>query len=134
MANELKKNGTGNPVIDRALALGLKQSQEGEREFEVELRLTAAQRNLVLELCNLFGLSARSLLNAALRYALFYAEARAVDLAALPEYPRRLTGNPAKYALTAETLGKAREADVLDRLPAATLTGIKLLQDRVLKI
>jgi hypothetical protein len=96
-------------------------------DLQVHLRLTQAQLEMVTQLCGVFGLSARSVYNASLRYALHCAEQAGVSPACLPEYPRRQLGQEVAFELTAETLSKAHAAGVLDRIPACTVAGIKLL-------
>ena len=66
-----RKNGAGNAVIDRALNAGLAQAAASGRDAEAEVLLAPAEEKKVTELCDVFGLSARSVLNAALRYEMF---------------------------------------------------------------
>jgi hypothetical protein len=133
MAGNSRKNGTGSAVIERALNAGLAQAALG-REVEAEVMLTAAHEKAVTELCSVLGLSARSVLNAALRYALHSARARKVPPSRLKEFPRRLEGRVTSFALTAETLAQLRDAEVLDQLPACAVAGLTLLRDRLLKV
>jgi hypothetical protein len=88
----------------------------------------------VTELCSVLGLSARSVFNAAIRYALHCARLRGVSPAKLKEFPKRLAGRSAVFVLTAETLVKVRDAQMQDQVPACALAGVKLLHDRTLKV
>lgn len=134
MAVNGRKNGAGSAVIDRALNAGLAQAAALGRDAEAEVMLTPAHEKMVTQLCSVLGLSARSVLNAALRYALHYARARKVPPSRLKEFPKRLEGNVTSFALTAETLAQLREAGLLDQLPACAVAGVRLLHDRVLKV
>jgi hypothetical protein len=134
VAGNGRKKPTNGAVIDHALAVGLQQAAQPEPDFSVRLPLTQAQRGMVLELCSVLGLSARSLLNAALSYALHRAEMLGVPVTQLDEFPRRLTGEETTFELTVETLAKAREAGLLDSLPRATVAGIKLLHGQLLAV
>jgi len=134
MAANGRKNGPTDGVIDRGLKVGLRQAAKTVADDEVKLKLTDAQEQALMELCNVLGLSVRSTLNAALRYALHVAEVRGVSLEGLKEFPKHMAGREDVFALTAEALAKARKAGVLERLPECTLTGIKLLHGKILKI
>jgi len=134
MAANGRKHGTIDGVIDRGLKVGLRQAANTVADDEVKLRLTAGQEQLLMELCNVLGLSVRSTLNAALRYALHFAEVRGVSPADLKEFPKQMSGREDVFALTAEARAKARQAGVLERLPECTLMGIKLLHGKILKI
>jgi hypothetical protein len=133
MAGNGRKKPANGTVIAQALEAGLQQASRTDLDFEVRLLLNKAQRNMVLELCNVLGLSARSLLNAALRYALHRAERSEKQVTEFAEFPRRLSGEEVLFELTAETFAKAREADLHD-VARGTVTGIKLLHASVLEI
>ncbi len=133
MATNGKKNQATNAIVDRALQVGLLQAEQPGEEDAVVLQLPASQERSVVELCQLLGLSARSVLNAALRYALHQAAVRGVSATELREFPKQMTGRLERFALTAETLVKARQADMLDHLPGCTLAGLKLLHGKLLK-
>ena len=78
MAGNGRKNGAGGAVIDRALNAGLALAAASGRDADVEVLLTPAHEKMVTELCDVLGLSARSVLNAAVRYALHYARSQRV--------------------------------------------------------
>jgi hypothetical protein len=122
-----------NGVIDRAIEIGLAEAAKSDGEAEAELRLTNAQEQLVLELCNVFGLSVRSALNAAVRYALYCAQLRGVPPTQLREFPKRLEGREVTFLLTHETQAKLEEAAMVDQLPGCAIAGIKLLHGKTLK-
>ena len=129
-----RKNGAQSAVIDRAIKVGLQQAAASGSEAEVKVVLTNAQAKRVTELCNLLGLSARSVLNAALRYTLHLARLRRVPPSQLKEVPKkRLSGQEVTFTLTADTVSKLREADAFDLVPACTAAGIGLLHERLLK-
>ncbi len=134
MAGTPRKNGTPTAVIDRAMAAGLQQASAGASEFEIEAPLTGEQEEMLLALCNVFGLSARAMLNAALRYALYFAAEQGAKVQSLREYPKRLQGRVTRFALTAETLSRVREAEAVERVAACTVAGLKLLHARTMKI
>lgn len=134
MAMNGKKNKGTNAIIDRALRVGLRQAAQPEKEDTVVLHLTAAQEQMVVELCQLLGLSARSVLNAALRYALQQAAVRGVPATRLREFPKQVAGRSETFALTADTLAKACQADMLNHLPECTLAGLTLLHGKLLKV
>jgi hypothetical protein len=134
MSSKVRKNGAASAVVDRALNLGLAQADANGDEPEVHIRLTQAQEKMVLELCRVLGLSVRSVLNAVIRYALHYAEVSGRELTRLPEFPRRLDGKASSLVLTAETLTRLQEAELLDRVPHCAVAGLKLFYERTLKI
>ena len=133
MAGNGRKKPANGTAVAQAVEAGLQQASGPELDFEVRLLLNKAQRNMVLELCNVLGLSARSVLNAALRYALYRAERSEKQVPELAEFPRRLSGEEVRFELTAETFAKAREADLRD-VARGTVTGIKLLHASVLEV
>ncbi len=133
MAGNGRKNGAADGVIDRALNVGFAQAAKGGGEVEVELRLDAGQERMVLELCSVFGLSVRTLLNAALRYALYLAEARGAHPTRLREFPKRQVGQVVKFVVAPEALTKLREGGLLDNLAGCAVAGVKLLHAKTLK-
>jgi hypothetical protein len=132
MARSTSKNGSTATVIDRALKIGWEQASGSDGDNDVELKLTVELEQMVLALCTVFGLSVRATLNACLRYGLHWATAQGVSIQSLREYPKRLNGEVTRFAVTAETLGKVREAHMLEQMPACTVAGIKLLHGRTL--
>ncbi len=108
MATNGKKTKVTNAIVDRALRVGMLQAAQSGEEDTVVLQLPASQVRSVVELCQLLGLSARSVLNAAIRYALHLAAVRGVPATKLREFPKQMAGRSETFALTAETLMKAR--------------------------
>jgi hypothetical protein len=133
MAGNGRKNDTGGAVIDRALNAGLALAAASARDADAEVLLTPAQEKMVTELCDVLGLSARSVLNAAVRYALYYARVQRVEPHRLKEFPKRSEGRVVSFALTAETLARLREANLVEQLPGCAVAGVKLLHERTLK-
>ncbi|MCI0459087.1 MAG: hypothetical protein L0Z62_19190 [Gemmataceae bacterium] len=134
MASPTRTNGMQNATTDRALSVGQAQAAVEAPEAAVELRLSPKQQKRVTALCNVLGLSVRSVLNAAVRYAVYYAHARGLAPAQLKEYPKRLDGQRVSFALTAETAAQVRAADLLDQVPQCAVAGIQLLHARTLEL
>jgi hypothetical protein len=137
MSSKTQNNGqkrTPNGVIDRALNVGLAKAAAEGRAVTAEVRLDESQEKMVMELCNVLGLSARAVLNAAIRFLLYYARLRGTPPTRVREYPKHLSGRLSTFELTAETLGQAQEAAVLDVLPHCVVAGVKLLHGRVLNV
>jgi hypothetical protein len=120
--------------VDRALRLGQEQAATPlPQQGQVAVRLSAGQEKMLMSLCHLLGLSARSLLNAALRYAVHAAKYQRVEVSKLKEFPRRLSGREVSFELTAETASQLGGTSAAESLPGSTVAGLKLLHDRILK-
>lgn len=133
MPPTLPKNGARSLVVERALEEGVRKASASPLEDEVTVHLEAQQERMLGELCTAFGLSTRSVLNAALRYALREASERGQALHRIREYPRKTGSLAVRFELTAETRSLVREADAAEHVAGGTVAGLKLLHGRTLK-
>jgi hypothetical protein len=125
-------NGRKNSaVIDRAMQLGAQQAASAEPDAAIRIRLTPTHLEMVKTLCGILGLSVRSVLNVAARYAVYAAQSRGVAPTSLREFPRRLEGTEIEFAPTGETLAKLREVEMLDNLNQCAVAGLKLLHRKI---
>jgi hypothetical protein len=116
-------------VVANALEQGMRLAKmpEASDDLRVQVLLGKADGKKVNELCDLLGLSAKAVLNAAIHWTLYVAKRQRVDPKKLKVFPKRLTGERVDFDLSLETAALARHQRVTAELPACTVAGIKLL-------
>ncbi|NER32486.1 MAG: hypothetical protein F6J93_00100 [Oscillatoria sp. SIO1A7] len=133
----LKENIIIDSTVERAILLGTQQASKAERETKaIAICLTESQEGKIEELCNVFGLSVRSMLNSAVKYVLFYREKQGLDISKLKEYPQNLGSRSFKLDLNAETFVELRKAGAIEPKEIAeyAITGITLLYEQNINI
>jgi hypothetical protein len=123
--------GTPN-AVDKALAKGAQLAREEERT-EIDLPLTADQEDKLDQLCDVLGLSVRAVLNTAVKYTLFYAEMKHLELSSLQrlrqDYP---DPRVIRFEPSIETDQKLRESNMASYIRECALAGVTLLHERLI--
>jgi hypothetical protein len=123
-----------NPIIQYALDKGLKDAQSAALNSEgMDLRLTATQEKKLDALAAALGLSFRSMVVVAIKYALFDA-----DSLEAPERKKLLRRRPKgatliPMALSYETIERLKRAGLEEKDGAAcAVAGLELLYERLM--
>ncbi len=133
MPFENQTNPTKDALLEREISEVVQQVNKAPK-VENTIRVTEEQEEIVKKICAALGLSLRTILNSAIKYALFYAKAKGVPLYELEEYPKSLGVRPLKLMVTAETSAKLKEFDMTEKLNECAVTGIQLLYKGLIKI
>jgi hypothetical protein len=126
------KGSAHEAIVERSIATGVKRAREAGAEALVTVKLTPAQSGRLEELCQVLGLSARSLLNMAVKYGLFEAS----DREALSRWQRQQRetrgAQGIQFAPTAETSFKLEASGGSDQIAAYAVAGVELLYERLI--
>jgi hypothetical protein len=133
MPFENQTNLPKDALMEREIFEVIQQANEAPRVENI-IRVTEEQEEIVKKLCVALGLSLKTIVNSAIKYALFYAKAKGVPLYELEEYPKSLGVRPLKVMVTAETSEKLKESGMTEKLIECAVTGIQLLYKGLIKI
>ena len=117
-----------NAVIERALAIGLNQpTPEEEEENCFTIILTESLENKLDKLGDFLGLSWGNLLNVAVRYSVFYAETKKVNIGELTTEQKSLGSIALSLELNVETAAKLQGDGMKNRVAECAVFGIETL-------
>lgn len=124
-----------NPQLSITVGMSLPNEViKTDEELSVIIHFTEAEENMLEELFGLLGITPDFLLDLAIKYALFYAEVRKVQIFELEEYPKKMGLRPFKLELMMESESRLEDAGLLDYIPGCAITGVYLLYNRLLNI
>lgn len=132
MSTKAELNQVNNGVVERALRIGKQQFNEDERQDKSVIKLTEAQEEKLDQLSEVTGLSLESIVNLAIKYALYYVKIQRVDLTELKDYPKQLGSNIIKVSITGKTTTRLQEAKLDENISECVVVGIKLLYRKLI--
>ncbi len=131
MSTKTQVNQANNAVVERALLIG---RQIQEQDDKIVVKLTESQEQKLNQLIEVTGLSLETILNLAIKYALYYTKIQQVDLAEVKDYPKKLGANLIEVSITGKTTARLQEANLYEQVDECAVVGIKLLHRKLVPV
>lgn len=134
MNSDIKKNNINNGVIERALLIGISNPEAASKDDKLILKLTDLQEKKMMELSETLSLSLDTIVNLAIKYTLFYLQAKNIALTDIKGYPKHLGSCHIKVNLTGKTFSRIQEFNLAEQATECAIIGINLLYKKLLHI